>query len=383
MFGDLPAERPRRGRVLHLALPLDEHALEVLVPATCALARCGQAQSLVLVDDARGRALLGHLDDAVRPVHVPLQPNPLHQWRALCGAFTALLVGSSPSAVHLVGHTAGRLGERVLQDLGSRVPRFHSPAGHGAGQAWRSLALLARLLGRPRVPIDGAHTMDTAAGITSRAVTALDCPVDQAYFAAVPPHTRPPLIVGASRSPDAVATARFDQLAVLLGGDALGLAFHWIGPADPASASRLQAAGVDRSDPSEQAQRAARLAGAWMFAALGDGQGSPLCVAEAMAVGLPCAAIDNPMHRDLVRHGETGYLCRDQNELIARIALLADSPDQRQRMSRSARQLAQARFGDARFRDMLMATYAASVPSAAAPAPWFASLPNSPAKDGA
>ena len=373
MINHRRAEWPWRGRVVHLALPLDERVFEVLAPATSALARCGQTQSLVLIDDARNQALLGRLDDAVSLVRVPAQHNPLLQWRAVSEAFAALFDGAPPSAVHMYGDTARRLGERVLRDLGARVPRFHSPAGGGVDHVLWPLAMVGRLLGRHRSAhtgtrdiVIGAATAGAGQGAASRALTVLEGPVHDAYFGALPPAARYPLIVSASRSSDADAATRFDQLAVLLGGEGLGLAFHWIGPVDEVSALRLRAASVGVFDPHDDGERAARLAAAWVFVALAESRGFPLCLAEAMAAGVPCVAMDNPAHRSLVRHGETGYLCRKQSEVIGRIAQLADSPDLRGRMGRNGRELAQARFGEGVFKDTLMAAYAAPVPAAAA-----------------
>ncbi|MBI5716113.1 MAG: glycosyltransferase [Burkholderiales bacterium] len=365
---------------MHLALPLDEKALEVLAPATSALARCGQTQSVVLIDDAPSRALLERLDDAASIVRVPVQDNPFAQWRAVCGAFAALFDGTPPSAVHMYGTTAGRLGERVLHDLDSRVPRFHSPAGAGIADALQPLAVLARLLGRERSALAGSRDIENGAATgradheaAPRALTVVEGPVHAAYFSALPLAAGHPLIAGASRSHDAHATARFDQLAVLLEG--LGLAFTWFGTVDEDSATRLRAANVGVYAVQDDTARAARLAAAWLFVALGEGRGFPLCLAEAMAAGLPCVAMDTPAHRSVVRHAETGYLCQNQDEVINRIAQLVDTPELRGRLGRNARELAQARFSEAVFKDTLMAAYATPAPAAVASPPRPALLP--------
>jgi glycosyltransferase involved in cell wall biosynthesis len=72
-----------------------------------------------------------------------------------------------------------------------------------------------------------------------------------------------------------------------------------------------------------------------------------------MAAGLPCVALDNAVHRSVVVDGVTGYLCADQDRLLARIAELVDLPQQRQRMGRAARDLARRRFSEGRFRVQL------------------------------
>jgi glycosyltransferase involved in cell wall biosynthesis len=358
-------EGPWRGRVVHLASRLDDRTLALLTPATRALARSGQAQSLVVIGDTLSRARFERLDDAVHVVHVPSLLGPLAQWRALGAAFAAQFDGTPPAAVHMHGAVAGRLGERVLHDLDSNVPRFHSSGNGSVIDALRPLALVARVLGHPPRGPAGSGSIESGAPdaasrdvASSHAPTVLEGPVRAAYFGAPPPAVRQPLIVSASRWRDAPAAAGFDQLAVLLGGEGLGLAFHWIGPLDEVSAARLQAANVGMLDPRDEPERATRLADAWVYVALSEVNAFPICLAEAMAAGLPCVAMDTPAHRSLVRQGETGYLCRNQGEVIDRIAQLADSPELRSRMGRCGRALAQERFGEAHFENTLMAAYA-------------------------
>jgi glycosyltransferase involved in cell wall biosynthesis len=43
-------------------------------------------------------------------------------------------------------------------------------------------------------------------------------------------------------------------------------------------------------------------------------EGRPQVILEAMASGLPVIASDLPAHRDVIRHGETGWLVSSQNE---------------------------------------------------------------------
>jgi glycosyltransferase involved in cell wall biosynthesis len=43
-------------------------------------------------------------------------------------------------------------------------------------------------------------------------------------------------------------------------------------------------------------------------------EGRPQVILEAMASGLPVIASDLPAHRDVIRHGETGWLVSSQND---------------------------------------------------------------------
>ena len=359
------AGRALRGPVIYLALQLDESMLRLLGPSTAALARTGQAQTLVLIEHPANAALLARLDAQVQVLSVPTQRNPIVMWRALGAAFATAVMAAPPAAVHMYGHAACVLGERVLHRLGSPVPRFCSPDRGGPALAWHPLSLLARLLGRERRGQaargigNGAPAGEALQSLRPQAVTVVEGPVGSAYFAATLHAARHALVMGASRVADPLATAAFDQLAVLLGGEGLGLAFNWLGPLDPVSAARLKAAQVGVFDPHDDQERATRMAAAWIYVALGTGRRFPISLAEAMATGLPCVAMDNPGHRSLVRHGETGYLCRSRGEVVDRIAQLADTPSLRERLGRAGRALALERFGEARFQDTLIAAYAA------------------------
>jgi glycosyltransferase involved in cell wall biosynthesis len=361
-------------RVLHLATHLDSSVLQLLGPATTALARAGSGQTLVLIDDSRSRALLPQLDDSTDLVRVAPRRYALASWRALSRAFAEALAAHRPDTVHLHGFVACVLGERQLARLAVRIPALYSPHGGDDLGPLEALAVLAHRLGRSRrgaatAPALGHGTAEAGAleDLGHRVVAVVEGPVDSAYFDVAMQAARHPLVVSAG-GPDNVRGAEaFDQLAVLLGGEALGLSFNWIGPVDAVTAARLKAANVGVFDATEHAERATRLAAAWMFVALGGDRGFPLSLAEAMAVGLPCVALDLPAYRGLIRHGDTGYLCRSQAEVIDRIAQLADTPSLRESMGHAGRALAQERFGRGRFEQHLFAAYTATQ-TAAAPA---------------
>jgi glycosyltransferase involved in cell wall biosynthesis len=77
-----------------------------------------------------------------------------------------------------------------------------------------------------------------------------------------------------------------------------------------------------------------------------------------MAVGLPCVVADTPLHRGIVQHGETGFLCRSERAMIERIAALLDDPGLRVRVGDAAREEARRRFAEHRFSASLLAAYA-------------------------
>ena len=63
-----------------------------------------------------------------------------------------------------------------------------------------------------------------------------------------------------------------------------------------------------------------------------------------MALGLPVVASEVPGCRDCVIHGETGYLARNESELLEYCLKLADSPALRKKLGEAGRQLVVERF---------------------------------------
>jgi len=53
-------------------------------------------------------------------------------------------------------------------------------------------------------------------------------------------------------------------------------------------------------------------------------EGRPQVILEAMASGLPVIASDQPAHRDVIRHGETGWLVSSQDEFLEAVAWLGN-----------------------------------------------------------
>ncbi len=76
-----------------------------------------------------------------------------------------------------------------------------------------------------------------------------------------------------------------------------------------------------------------------------------------MATGVARIALDTPHHRDLIRHGETGYPCQTLDEFEACMAMLIDNAELRQRIGRAGKAEAQKRFSAATFRESLRAAY--------------------------
>ena len=78
-------------------------------------------------------------------------------------------------------------------------------------------------------------------------------------------------------------------------------------------------------------------------------EGLPRALLEACAMGRPVIATNVPGCREVVAHGDSGYLCRvrDANDLAARIDdFLALGPSQREAMGREGRRLVEERYDE-------------------------------------
>jgi glycosyltransferase involved in cell wall biosynthesis len=77
-----------------------------------------------------------------------------------------------------------------------------------------------------------------------------------------------------------------------------------------------------------------RLAGFDVFVLPSEYEGFPFAVLEAMAAGLPCIVSEVDGTREAVLDGETGFLCkpRDSVQWLARLGVLLDDVERRQRM---------------------------------------------------
>lgn len=359
------ASAPRDdGRVLHLVGLITDEVFSFLGPATRTLSSAGVPQTVLMLDDARHRHLLPGFGEDIELVFTPTFSSRVRSWLAFLDALLGLMRTQPPKAVHLHGFLPCLVGTYALRKLGIAVPLFYSPHGSKSLVLFRpASAVLLRWMApsadKPNLAsIAGRHGEGRSlSDLTHDTVRVIESPVDTVFFAAQRHETARPLIVTGSGSHGPRGAELFAQLAVLLGANDLGLSFNWIGETDPLSAQRLAAAKVSVSGPVASTERASRLAAGWIYVAVPGVRAFPLFLAEAMAAGLPCVAFDTPAHRDLIRDGETGFLCADAPALLQRITELIDSPELRQRMGADARAEALARFAEPQFRDSLMDAY--------------------------
>lgn len=86
-------------------------------------------------------------------------------------------------------------------------------------------------------------------------------------------------------------------------------------------------------------------------------EGMPLALIEAQAGGLPAVVSDVVGNRDVVIHGETGFVCKTDSEMIDKTRLLIKNVVLRRQMGLAACDMAKERFSVARMHSEMMKIY--------------------------
>jgi glycosyltransferase involved in cell wall biosynthesis len=357
------ASHAGNGRVVHVVGRVTDEVFSFLGPATKALARLGLRQAVVMIDDARYRYHLPRMHESVDVILAPSTWNPIHQWRAILQACRLTFGDGELRAVHLHGLLPCLVGAGAVRSARLELPILYSPHGSRSLGSSRTFGVLAPSLIRPLIrafPHAAIVTVPREAFAFEKweSVAVVESPVAEPFHKVRRKETPHPVIVTGGRGQDRRSVARFAQFAVLLGGEDLRVEFNWLGAVELASRQRLRAANVEVYDVATEQECASRLAAAWIYTAPGATRGFPLFLARAMAVGLPCVVADTPLHRGIVQHGETGFLCRSERAMIERIAALLDDPGLRVRIGDAAREEARRRFAEHRFSASLLAAYA-------------------------
>jgi hypothetical protein len=358
-----PALTPRQ-HVIHLVWRLSDRLFAFLGPFTAGQAERGIRQTVVLLDDPAQRHLLPRFHPSIRFVLTPTDGGVLRQLRRSVAGVLATTRAEPTVALHLHGLTAGLLG--LYATRVKRLPQslYFSPQGTRSNGVFGQVGMLAPWLLRPlagRSPplviADSSADVRLLQRLSAEPVQLIEHAIDAAFFQMPRREARRPLLLSGSPTRAPHASALFAQLAVLFSDESLKVACHWHGGVDDDSLARLGAANVAVHDVPNEAERARRLATAWIYVALDSDPGFPSFLAEAMAVGLPCVVWDTPAHRALIEHGRTGLCCDTHQTLLACIAQLIDAPDERARLGTAARDEALRRFDGQRFRDSIHSAY--------------------------
>lgn len=344
----------RGGRVVHVSGPFAEGEIERLLwPAVLTLAQAGTRQSVLLLDPAdvaRARQLLPRDVDLVVLTSQP--PRWSHREALL--ALRERLGAEGVLAVHLHGDLARRLGLQALDALRHALPVFlHEPSSRPP--AWLRWW-------RQRMPGPASHALVVRSGRIEPLLPRGERPgvapevATLEPFLSLPRHEADtPMVVTTARRNDFAAASAFAQLSVLFAGSVPQVRFVWLGEAGPSVAAVLQAAHVQQVRARRPAERAGWLAQAWLYVAPAGRNHEARGLVEAMAASVPCVARDGMALADhLIIDQLSGFVCDDQQRVLARVAQLIDDTALRERLGAAGRARARLHHGENRFRARLL-----------------------------
>ncbi len=136
--------------------------------------------------------------------------------------------------------------------------------------------------------------------------------------------------------------------------------FIWIGGGDSSDMKALQQAGVATTGWLTRERALDELATLDIYVQTSLWEGMPIVVIEAMVAGIPAVVTDVVGNRDVVDHGHTGFVARDQHEMVEYLRQLIHDPLLRQTMGQEARRRALHRFSLDRMLAELVALYRAA-----------------------
>lgn len=352
--------------MLHLVGRVTESVASFIGPGAEHLLGLGVPQTVMMLHDPALPNPLSRLPDGVEVQAIPLQPGGAGHWQALRRAYRRMAAERDDvQAVHFHGVRPWLLGQ-LERSTWRRPPQMYlSP--HGS----RLLPLLpwAMALTRERQRPDGATiiaTSDFEARHVRRVgldATTSNIAIDDPYFALPHHDAAPPRILGGSYPLSRVGAEQFAHVGVLLVNAVPDVRFEWLGPCTVGSQAKLAAAGVAHGlspgGPDDPAVRHA-LSQATLFVATAPNPRLPLLLAQAMAAGLPCVALNTPTHAELIDHRRTGLLVDTEAELLTAICRLLDDRALRNRLAVAARAEARLRFARRRFAQELIPGYGAA-----------------------
>lgn len=285
---------------------------------------------------------------------------PAGKWRLLQHTLLKAAPQRPLYAVHFHGLQACLLGASALKETPPCSRVLFSPHLCSAASRWQA-ALASRRLRPGLIPFDrAAITASPAeAGLLAKSVgrspEVVPYPVAGAFFEAQRAEQERASILAAGTGSAAADAA--SRLSVLLNGRAARVPIAWLGRPPAGTHRQLGAAGVPVLAAETELQAAQALACAAVFIHFAPAQHDPLPVAQAMACGVPCLVSDTPEHRWLVRHGETGFVCSSERELIERLIPLLRDRRERRRMGEAARADAERCFSVAHFERAIRRVY--------------------------
>ncbi len=294
----------------------------------------------------------------VRLVYLPMR-REIHPGADLRAFFALrrLVLQERPDVLHLHSSKAGMLGRAVARSA-REMAVFYSPRGWSFLRQdvpparrflFRSLERLGAGLGGTVVACSEGEYQ--AGRPLVRALRLIPNAVDLAELdgivAAAPapalPSAAPLTIAICARLTAARAPTMFAEVAQLVRARCgAQVRFVWIGAGD--SPEVLTGAGVEVTGWLPRPEAVRRLLQADIYLHTSLWEGMPLAILEAMALAKPVVATDVVGNRDLLLHGQTGFLESNVSGLTAALLQLLGDSGLRSRMGQLGRRRVEAEF---------------------------------------
>lgn len=286
---------------------------------------------------------------------VPWARRPRLALPALLLRTTAALAATRPVLVHLHSSRTGLVGRLVALLTGQRARTVYSPhcfafdRSDTSAPRRRALVALERLGGLmgPRLLLVSETEEQLARQVLPGVRTAvLRNRVDAAALAARPrpdPDTSAGdlLVVHVGRIAAQKRPAEFAAVARRWRAAHAAATFRWLGDGERA----LLDPSVEISGWLDREALLAALGRADVLLFTTAGEGLPIAVLEAQALGVPVVAHDVTGMSDVVDDGVTGLLRQDADGLLQALEELAADPDRRRALGEEAQARVRRRFG--------------------------------------
>ena len=277
------------------------------------------------------------------------------------------LKGLQPDVIHLHSSKAGALGRAAARSVGLEKNVYYSPHGFSflrqdvsrvKRAIFFSLEVIGGLLGGKIIAsaaTEGAIANKVVGRL--RICTVENCTdVQESTQSVTVPRNRV-RVISAGRLCFQKAPWRFWELSALISSELAE--FAWIGDG-----------GMRKLIEEKYSQQNVRIAGwvdrnclwsemlaADVFVMTSLWEGMPLTLIDAQAFGLPAVVPDVVGCRDVVVDGVTGFVCKNDEELVERTNLLICDASLRVEMGKAARVMALERFSVKRMHNEMLAAY--------------------------
>lgn len=354
-------------KILHVTESLAAGVGHYLVLVANAQTKMGH--EVIIAHSVRPDTPVEHLDQmydsAIRRVVIPMvtKPSPVADTKAIIGLM-GLLQTVRPDVVHLHSSKAGVLGRLASKVAFAKTKVFYSPHGFAflrqdVSRLKQRIFLMFEQVGSwlgGTLVACSATEADLAKKIVGcRSVVLVENATNLTEIPAWQGRRDEVVrVLNSGRISYQKNPSCFQQVAA--GCRDLPVSFTWMGEGGLAS-TLISDGSIEVAGWQPREVLMERLAQADIFLMPSLWEGMPLALIEAQAVGLPAVVSDVVGCRDAVIDGETGFVCKTTDELIAKTRLLIENPGLRRKLGNNAASCAKSRFDVMRLNRELIELY--------------------------